>query len=77
MFVFRLLIYVLMSHREWDEEVANTFVLETMKRQVKWFATSCSDLCVLEDDAVSTYRLLKTFEATRQSLRIVMFQVSS
>lgn len=65
------------SDVEVTEELRKAIITEAITRNVVWLldgrGAGMAELAYLEDDAVSHYRLKKTFEGSRTSYRLLMF----
>lgn len=61
--VIRLLVYLLLSDRGWDEQFREAYLEEALSRQVSWFVKEDRhpELLILETDKVAAYRLKTTF----------------
>ena len=72
-----LLIMFLISDHEITEDITKAIIKEAITRNVVWMldarGTGMAELSFLETDAVSEYRLRKTFEAGLTSYRLLMF----
>ena len=73
-----LLIMVLISSQDATEELTKAIITEAITRNVVWMldpvrGQNMPELSFLETDAVSDYRLQKTFEAGKTSYRLLMF----
>ncbi|KAF9485780.1 hypothetical protein BDN70DRAFT_870657 [Pholiota conissans] len=58
----------------WDE-ISGKFLQEAITRNVRWVLKDAPELEILEK-GVSDYRLLKTFQLSKTSLRLMMFQMT-
>lgn len=71
-----LLVMVLVADVQVTEELTKAIVKETITRNVVWMLDSrganMPELSFMETDAISEYRLQKTFEAGRTSYRLLM-----
>jgi ubiquitin-protein ligase len=72
-----LLIMVFISDHPVTEDLTKAIIKEAVTRNVVWMLDSkgsgLAELSFLEADAVSEYRLRKTFEAGKTSYRLLMF----
>ncbi|OLN81496.1 NEDD8-conjugating enzyme UBC12-like protein 2 [Colletotrichum chlorophyti] len=72
-----LLVYLLISDVKITERLRKSIITEAITRNVVWMldkrGSNMPELSYLEPDAVSAYRLKKTFEASRTSYRLLMF----
>jgi hypothetical protein len=46
-----------------------------LARNVRWYLLKNPELALLEDDPVSVYRLVTTYQSTKTGNRLLMFQV--
>ena len=70
----KLLIYTMISSQYQWADIAKQFVVESMTRNVKWMVTQSKYAHHNTTDFTST-RSKDTFEATRTSRRLIMFQI--
>ncbi|KAH0438566.1 ubiquitin-conjugating enzyme family protein [Colletotrichum camelliae] len=72
-----LLVYLLISDAAITEKMRKAIITEAITRNVVWMldkrGANRPELSYLEPDKVSTFRLRKTFEASRTSYRLLMF----
>ncbi|KAL8901290.1 MAG: hypothetical protein Q9207_005276 [Kuettlingeria erythrocarpa] len=72
-----LLVAALISDEGLTEDLTFAIIKETILRNVVWMLDSkgagMAELSYLEPSAVSDYRLIKTFQASRTSYRLLMF----
>ncbi|KAI0174059.1 hypothetical protein BJ166DRAFT_586894 [Pestalotiopsis sp. NC0098] len=68
-----LIVAMLISDIEVTFELRKAIVTEAIVRNVVWTLRQSPELAYREPDAVSAYRLDKTFEASRTSYRLLMF----
>ncbi|KAI4604364.1 hypothetical protein KJ359_000499 [Pestalotiopsis sp. 9143b] len=68
-----LIVAMLISDIEVTFELRKAIVTEAIVRNVVWTLRQRPELAYREPDAVSAYRLDKTFEASRTSYRLLMF----
>ncbi|CAI0641044.1 unnamed protein product [Colletotrichum noveboracense] len=72
-----LLVYLLISDAAITEKMRKAIITEAITRNVVWMldkrGANRVELSYLEPDKVSTFRLRKTFEASRTSYRLLMF----
>ncbi|KAF8170927.1 hypothetical protein BJ912DRAFT_996392 [Pholiota molesta] len=57
------------------EEISGKFLQEVITRNVRWVLKDAPELELLEKGA-SDYRLIKTFQLSKTSLRLIMFQMT-
>ena len=75
----QFLILLLLSDIEPNPAILKNLIIEAITRNVVWMldqkkGAGLTELAYLEADAVSEYRLEKTFEASRTSYTLLMFQ---
>ncbi|KAJ9652146.1 hypothetical protein H2198_008568 [Neophaeococcomyces mojaviensis] len=72
-----LLIMVLISDADMSIDLLMAIIRETVTRNVVWVldkrGANMPELAYMEADAISTYRLQKTFDASKTSYRLLMF----
>ncbi|KAF2007492.1 hypothetical protein P154DRAFT_592902 [Amniculicola lignicola CBS 123094] len=68
-----LLAAALISDAGLTEQLISEIIEEAILRNVVWMLNEHPDLAYIEPDAVSKYRLLETFNASKTSYRLLMF----
>ncbi|KAK5083326.1 hypothetical protein LTR70_008163 [Exophiala xenobiotica] len=72
-----LLIAVLISDADMTVDLLMAIIRETVTRNVVWMldkrGANMPELCYIEADTISHYRLQKTFDASKTSYRLLMF----
>lgn len=68
-----LLVALLISDTQITDGLMKAIVTEAITRNVIWLLNAKPELCYMEPEAVSNYRLEKTFLGSRTSYRLLMF----